>query len=92
MNTRKASAYLPPKPSQGIAMNQVLNKKTGDLAIAGSNRIDKRQRDIVDDAIRMQQRGNTVAALEFLRGRDVDHRVIQRVLLEPKRRRALGLG
>jgi len=73
-------------------MNQVLNKNTGDLAIAGSNRSDERQRDIVDDAIRMQQSGNTMAAFEFLRGRDVDHRVIQRVLLDPRRRRALGLG
>lgn len=74
-------------------MNQTSTENAGDLAIAGSphqGRSDERQREIVDHGIHMQQSGNTVAAFEFLRGRDVDRRVIQRVLLDPRRRRAPG--
>jgi hypothetical protein len=50
-------------------------------------RHDQRQRDIVDDGIEVQQNTNTMSAFEFLRARDVDPRIIERVLMAPDLRR-----
>ena len=52
-------------------------------------RRDDRQRAIIDHAIEVQESSNTVAALEYLKSRDVAPGVIERVLLEPARRRAI---
>jgi hypothetical protein len=73
----------------GIAMNQNLPQFPGDLAIATPTevRLDERQRAIVDHGILVQQSSNTMSAFEYLKSRDVDPRVIERVLLEPQRRR-----
>lgn len=46
------------------------------------------QRDIVDLGIALQQRSNTMSAVEYLRSQDVGHDVIERVLTEPGRRRS----
>jgi hypothetical protein len=51
-------------------------------------RRDARQRDIVDLGIALQQRSNTMSAVEYLRSQDVGHDVIERVLTEPGRRRS----
>ena len=50
-------------------------------------RSDMRQRVIVDRAIAMQTESNTVSALEYLKSHGVDARLIERVLLDPLRRR-----
>ncbi len=50
-------------------------------------RQDEQQRVIVDQALRVQQSSNTMAAIEYLKAHDVDATVIERVLLEPHRRR-----
>jgi hypothetical protein len=70
-------------------MNQHQIEISGDLAIVtpGDARLDQRQRDIVDYGISMQTTSNTMSAFEYLKSRDVDSRVIERVLLEPRRRR-----
>jgi hypothetical protein len=49
--------------------------------------MDLRQRDIVECGIAMQQASNTMSAFEYLRSRDIDARVIERVLLYPRHRR-----
>ena len=51
-------------------------------------RHDGRRRDIVNHAISVQESSNTVAAIEYLKAHDIDAAVIERVLLEPLRRRA----
>jgi len=51
-------------------------------------RCDLRQRDVVDLGIALQQRSNTMSAVEYLRSQDVGHDVIERVLTEPGRRRS----
>jgi hypothetical protein len=51
-------------------------------------RRDARQKDIVDLGIALQQRSNTMSALEYLRSQDVGNDVIERVLTEPGRRRS----
>lgn len=72
-------------------MNQRTPAFTGDIdhsrPAAGYIRHDERQREIVDDGIEVQQNTNTMTAFEFLRARDVDKRIIERVLLEPDLRR-----
>jgi hypothetical protein len=50
-------------------------------------RTDARGRDIVNHAISVQESSNTVAALEFLKSHGIAADVIERVLLEPSRRR-----
>ncbi|HZV66522.1 MAG TPA: hypothetical protein VFG03_16595 [Telluria sp.] len=45
------------------------------------------RRDIVNHAISVQESSNTIAAVEYLKARDIDPSVIERVLLEPQRRR-----
>lgn len=73
-------------------MNQHRSDTYCDLAVAVPNdaRLDVRQRDIVEQGILMQQNSNTMSALEYLKSRDVDARVIKRVLLEPQLRRSPG--
>jgi hypothetical protein len=50
-------------------------------------RRDDRQRDIIDRAVAVQASCNTVAAIEYLKSHDVAPSLIERVLLEPARRR-----
>ena len=54
----------------------------------GDARRDVRQRVIVDDGIAVQFSANTMSAVEYLRSRDIARAVIERVLLEPSRRRS----
>jgi hypothetical protein len=69
-----------------------MNQDTLDLAdgesLVSYQRRDTRQRDIVDLGIALQQRSNTMSAVEYLRSQDVGHDVIERVLTEPGRRRS----
>ena len=50
-------------------------------------RLDLRRRDIVEHAISVQQASNTVSAIEYLKSHDIDPELIERILLEPGRRR-----
>lgn len=70
-------------------MNQNPHVFPDDLAIATpvDARLDLCQRDIVDHGILMQQSSNTMSAVEYLKSRDIDPRVIERVLLGPRHRR-----
>lgn len=76
-------------------MNQRTPVYTGDFEhsrpAAGYTRHDERQREIVDDGIEVQHNTNTMTAFEFLRARNVDKHVIERVLLEPDLRRVPDL-
>lgn len=56
----------------------------------GEARRDLRQRAIVDDALAVLASGSIMSAFEYLRTRDIGLDVIERVLLEPLRRRALA--
>jgi len=73
-------------------MNQYQTEFPGDHAIATATdpRLDRQKRDIVQHGISMQQSSNTMSAVEYLKSRDVAAHVIERVLLEPRRRRSLG--
>ncbi|KQQ96996.1 hypothetical protein [Massilia sp. Leaf139] len=51
-------------------------------------RTDAQQRVIVDAGIAVQGSSNTMSAVEYLRTRDIRAHVIERVLLEPHRRRS----
>ena len=70
-------------------MNQHRLDVAGDLALAEPpyQRQDMLRRDIVNHAISLQESSNTIAAVEYLKARDIDPNVIERVLLEPQRRR-----
>lgn len=68
-------------------MDQTSAQNNGGLAIAEDLRSDRLQHDIVEHGIMMRELGNTMSALEYLRGRDISPQVICRVLLEPHRRR-----
>ena len=64
------------------------------LAAAGSaansktnQRHDAHRRDIVNHGLAMQQGANTMCAVEYLKAQGIAPAVIQRVLLEPQRRR-----
>ena len=61
---------------------------TTSTAATGEARLDARQRVIVDDAIAVLSSSNIMSAFEYLRSRDVGGHVIERVLLEPMRRRS----
>jgi hypothetical protein len=50
-------------------------------------RRDIRCRDIVDHAIAVQESRNTMSAVEYLKSHDIDANVIERVMLDPDRRR-----
>ncbi|MES2902012.1 MAG: hypothetical protein V4723_19960 [Pseudomonadota bacterium] len=52
-------------------------------------RHDARCRDIVNHALAMQQGATTLCALEYLKAHGISAAVIERVLLEPQRRRSL---
>lgn len=58
--------------------------------IRTSQRQDIHRREIVDLGINLQQRSGTVSAVEFLRSQDIASSVIERVLGEPERRRAIA--
>jgi len=51
-------------------------------------RRDDALRDVVDLGIALQQRSNTMSAVEYLRSQQVSNDVIERVLTEPGRRRS----
>ena len=69
-----------------------MNQDTLDLAdgedLLSYQRRDTHQRDIVDLGIALQQRSNTMTAVEYMRSQEVGHDVIERVLTEPGRRRS----
>lgn len=56
-------------------------------AVADYQRQDLRRRDIVNHGISVQESSNTMSAIEYLKSHDIDPSVIERVLLEPHRRR-----
>lgn len=58
------------------------------LSVMIEARSDARKRVIVDAGIAVQDSTNTMSAVEYLRTRDIHARVIERVLLEPHRRRS----
>jgi hypothetical protein len=70
-------------------MNPLRNDPGDDVAIDEPNyeRRDVRCRDIVDHAISVQESRNTMSAVEYLKSHDIDADVIERVLLDPDRRR-----
>jgi hypothetical protein len=69
-------------------MNQdIFDQADGDSFISYQRR-NTHQRDVVDLGIALQQRSNTMSAVEYLRSQDVGHDVIERVLTEPGRRRS----
>lgn len=70
-------------------MNQFHYSGPSDLAVAEADyqRLDLRRRDIVNHGISVQESSNTVSAIEYLKSHDIDPDVIERVLLEPNRRR-----
>jgi hypothetical protein len=63
-------------------------EQTDILATLDESRTDVRQRRIVDAGIAVQDSSNTMSAFEYLRARDIGTQVIERVLLEPHRRRS----
>jgi len=71
-------------------MNQQNLMYSGNSALAEADyqRQDLRKRDIVNHGISVQESSNTVAAIEYLKAHDIDADVIERVLLEPQRRRS----
>jgi hypothetical protein len=69
-------------------MNQVTPDQADGEELLSYQRRDTRQRDIVDLGIALQQRSNTMSAVEYMRSQDVGHDVIERVLTEPGRRRS----
>jgi hypothetical protein len=69
-------------------MNQDTFDSADGAEVLSYQRRDARQRDIVDLGIALQQRSNTMSAVEYMRSQDVGHDVIERVLTEPGRRRS----
>ena len=71
-------------------MNPLPNDLADNCAIDEPNyeRRDIRCRDIVDHAIAVQESRNTMSAVEYLKSHDIDADVIERVMLDPDRRRA----
>jgi hypothetical protein len=69
-------------------MEQSPVEQSAVLAAVDEPRIDARRRRIVDAGIAVQGSSNTMSAVEYLRTRDIGAAVIERVLLEPHRRRA----
>jgi hypothetical protein len=69
-------------------MNQdTLELEDGQVTVP-YQRLDSQQKDIVDLGIALQQRSNTMSAVEYLRSQNVGNDVIERVLTEPGRRRS----
>jgi hypothetical protein len=73
-------------------MNHTRTTLTGEFAFDEPNyqRRDVRCRDIVDHAIAVQESRNTMSAVEYLKSHDIAAHVIERVMLEPDRRRSLS--
>ena len=69
-------------------MENFLCEAAAMLPATAEARTDIRRRVIVDDAIAVQSSSNTMSAVEYLRTRDIRAHVIERVLLEPHRRRS----
>lgn len=69
-------------------MNQDILDQDSDQVTIPYQRRDGQRRDIVDLGIALQQRSNTMTAVEYLRSQDIGNDVIERVLTEPGRRRA----
>jgi hypothetical protein len=69
-------------------MEQAPVDRTAVLATLDESRTDARRRRIVDAGIAVQGSSNTMSAFEFLRARDIGAHIIERVLLEPHRRRS----
>jgi hypothetical protein len=67
-------------PPNVLAGNLTLDEPTDE-------RRDVRCRDIVDHAISVQASRNTMSAFEYLKSHDIAAHVIERVLLDPERRR-----
>lgn len=72
-------------------MSQDTLDHSGSESTVSYQRRDARQKDIVDLGIALQQRSNTMSALEYLRSQDVGNDVIERVLTEPGRRRSWSI-
>jgi hypothetical protein len=85
LNTFQGNSFT---PTSEVTMEQSQLEQTDGLAAMGECRTDARQRRIVDAGIAVQGSSNTMSAFEFLRARDIGTDVIERVLLEPHRRRA----
>lgn len=70
-------------------MNPLSNVLAGNLALdePSYERRDIRCRDIVEHAISVQESRNTMSAFEYLKSHDIASDVIERVLLDPERRR-----
>ena len=73
-------------------MNPLPNGRTENLVLdePSYERRDMRCRDIVDHAIAVQESRNTMSAVEYLKSHDIASHVIERVLLEPERRRTIS--
>ncbi len=73
-------------------MTSLPNGLAGNLALDEPNyeRRDSRCRDIVDHAIAVQESRNTMSAVEYLKSHDIAADVIERVLLDPQRRRTIA--
>jgi GMP synthase PP-ATPase subunit len=67
-----------------------LHQQGGALQAVESDyqRQDERRRDIVNHGISVQESRNTMSAIEYLKSHDIAPDVIERVLLEPHRRRS----
>lgn len=89
-SSKNAVTSAPAMPLEGPLMTRQFHSQDGDLAVAEPDyqRLDARRRDIVNHGISMQESSNTMSAIEYLKAHDIDARVIERVLLEPHRRRS----
>ena len=67
--------------------HDTLELEDGQVTVPYQRR-DTHQKDIVDLGIALQQRSNTMSAVEYLRSQNVGNDVIERVLTEPGRRRS----
>ncbi|MES2756700.1 MAG: hypothetical protein V4693_04935 [Pseudomonadota bacterium] len=72
-------------------MTQVPDPMAGNFALDEPTyeRRDLRCRDIVDHAIAVQETRNTMSAFEYMKSHDIAAEVIERVLLDPERRRGI---
>lgn len=70
-------------------MNPYNGASAGSLAVIEPSyeRTDLRLRDLVNHAISLQESSNTVSALEYMKSNGIASHVIERVLMEPQRRR-----
>ncbi|MES2319104.1 MAG: hypothetical protein V4631_16630 [Pseudomonadota bacterium] len=70
-------------------MTEHQHRGAGDAAaVVDYQRQDMRRRDIVNHGISVQESRNTMCAIEYLKSHDIAPEVIERVLLEPQRRRS----